>query len=152
MPCHALHQGLVTEQYTFLDQSRVTTKAAAVHVGYRECGEVMQNQVMTVQDQIQTSSRPNPIYTQNFGNRARASSTAKEPYRVAGCGVVVLCGSVADRVVGVGGTCTPARLELSPSPQIELGALTSANNLTRRQRCNPNLIRIDPVMEMQAYY
>lgn len=62
------------------------------------------------------------------------------------------CGSVADRVVGVGGTCTPARLELPPSPQIELGALTSANNLTRRQRCNPDSIRIDPVMEMQAYY
>jgi hypothetical protein len=42
-------------------------------------------------------------------------------------------------------------LNFEPSPQIELGgSLTSGGSLTRRQQCNHNSIRIDPVMEIQA--
>jgi hypothetical protein len=62
-------------------------KVIALHVDHRERGDAMQDQVMTMQDQIQTSSRPDSTLRQNRDHKARASSTVIKACRVAGFAV-----------------------------------------------------------------
>jgi hypothetical protein len=109
---------------------------------------------MTMQDQIQTSSRPNPTLRQTLHHKTQASSTVDKASRVAGqprCGVVVVVLLMVVGRRGLGGTCSPDAADFEPSPQIELGgSLTSGGNLTRQQRCNHNSNHIDPMTEIQA--
>ena len=126
--------------------------AIAMHVCHWECGDAVLDQVMTMQDQIQTWSRPKPTHTQNFGHEAQAPSTVNKVYRIAGqprCGCMVRYGlwcGVDGGKRGLGGACTPDATNFQPSPQIELGgSLTSDGSLTWQQRCNHNSNTIDPM-------
>lgn len=65
-------------------------KAITMHVGCRKRGDMQQVEVMTMQNQTQTSSRPKLYHTQTLDHKAQASSTANEPSRDSGVVVVVL--------------------------------------------------------------
>ena len=65
-------------------------KAIAMRVGHQRRGLVLRVEVMTMQDQVQISSRPKFCHTQNLGHRTQASCTVNEPSRSSGVVVVVL--------------------------------------------------------------
>ena len=75
---------------------------------HRKHGDVLQREVMTMQDQVQMLSKPKLCRTRNLDHKKQAPITANELSRDSG---QPRCGGVVVLLVGLDGSCTPARLE-----------------------------------------